>query len=63
MNQIDNWSYQSQMDGLIVPGCIIITVAMTSALKWLIKHTYVFMFDICSSVITEFLIHDVLPGL
>ena len=21
MNQIDNWSYQSQMDGLIVLGC------------------------------------------
>ena len=49
MNQIDNLSYQSQMDGLIVPGCIIITLAMTSALKWLIKPTYVFMFDICSS--------------
>ena len=63
MNQIGNVSYQSQMDGLIVPGGIIIPVARASALTWLIKHAYVFMFDICSSLITYFLIHDLSPGL
>ena len=51
MNQIDNLSYQSQMDGLIVPGGIIIPVARASALLCLIKHTYEFMLEIFSSLI------------
>jgi hypothetical protein len=33
MNQIDNLSYQSQMDGLIATGGIIITVSRASIYK------------------------------